>query len=352
VYPRRSVILASKYADHFRVRMLPGQTVADWVNAGPQLATTLNVSEVRVRPAAPGRWSKKPPRLVIEVTAIRRDALADTIPLPEPAEVPDLTALPVATTEDGDAYRLRLLGHHVLIGGATGAGKGSVLWSLIVSLAPGVRSGLVRLYGIDPKSLEFPYGAGLFNEVIDGQAAAMADALEHFVEVMERRKAQMRGVSRLHVPTVEEPLIVVIVDELAALTAYTTDKEAKKRIDGALALLLSQGRAMAISVVAAAQDPRKEVLGQRALFTTRIGMRLNEAADADMLLGSGARARGALCDRIAIIQEGRIRALGTMDELRAEAEAGAAGLEDVFLKLTGGEAVAELVASLRVVAEG
>ena len=33
----------------------------------------------------------------------------------------------------------------------------------------------------------------------------------------------------------------------------------------------------------------------------------------------------AFCDRIAIIQGGRIRAMGTMDELRAEAETGAAG---------------------------
>lgn len=60
----------------------------------------------------------------------------------------------------------------------------------------------------------------------------------------------------------------------------------------------------------------------------------------------------ALCDRIAIIQDGRIRSLGTMDELRAEAEAGTAGLEEVFLKLTGGEAVAELIASLKAVADG
>jgi ABC-2 type transport system ATP-binding protein len=58
----------------------------------------------------------------------------------------------------------------------------------------------------------------------------------------------------------------------------------------------------------------------------------------------------ALCDRIAIIQAGRIRAMGTMDELRAQARAGRAGLEEVFLRLTGGES-AELVASLRAVAE-
>ena len=42
-----------------------------------------------------------------------------------------------------------------------------------------------------------------------------------------------------------------------------------------------------------------------------------------------------MCDRIGIIQGGVIRACGTMDELRANAEAGAIGLEEIFLKLTG-----------------
>jgi ABC-2 type transport system ATP-binding protein len=55
----------------------------------------------------------------------------------------------------------------------------------------------------------------------------------------------------------------------------------------------------------------------------------------------------ALCDRIAILHQGGIRALGTMAELRAAAEAGAGGLEDVFLKLTGGEDVNAVLASLR-----
>ena len=55
----------------------------------------------------------------------------------------------------------------------------------------------------------------------------------------------------------------------------------------------------------------------------------------------------ALCDRIAIIDGGRIRTTGSMAELRTEAEAGEAGLEEVFLKLTGGERVAELVEALR-----
>jgi len=48
----------------------------------------------------------------------------------------------------------------------------------------------------------------------------------------------------------------------------------------------------------------------------------------------------ALCDRIAIIQAGKIVAAGSMEELRARHEAG--GLEDLFLRLTGGAAYKEL----------
>lgn len=51
----------------------------------------------------------------------------------------------------------------------------------------------------------------------------------------------------------------------------------------------------------------------------------------------------ALCDRIAIIQDGEIRAQGTMDDLRREAQTGDAGLEEIFLKLTGGHEAQELL---------
>ena len=51
----------------------------------------------------------------------------------------------------------------------------------------------------------------------------------------------------------------------------------------------------------------------------------------------------AMCDRIGIIQSGRIRAHGTMTELQQHAAGGAAGLEDIFLKLTGDNAARELV---------
>ena len=50
-----------------------------------------------------------------------------------------------------------------------------------------------------------------------------------------------------------------------------------------------------------------------------------------------------MCDRIGIIQSGKIRALGTMADLRAQSETGREGLEDIFLKLTGENAAREFV---------
>ncbi|HYN82947.1 MAG TPA: ABC transporter ATP-binding protein [Gemmatimonadaceae bacterium] len=50
-----------------------------------------------------------------------------------------------------------------------------------------------------------------------------------------------------------------------------------------------------------------------------------------------------MCDRIAIIQAGKIRALGTMDDLRAASTQGDGGLEGIFLRLTGENAAREFV---------
>ena len=51
-------------------------------------------------------------------------------------------------------------------------------------------------------------------------------------------------------------------------------------------------------VVGALQDPRKDVISLRNLFSTRIALRLDESDQVDMVLGDGARDRGALADQI------------------------------------------------------
>src|SRR5690606_17321102 len=54
----------------------------------------------------------------------------------------------------------------------------------------------------------------------------------------------------------------------------------------------------------------------------------------------------AMCDRIAIVQGGRVAAQGTMDELRAQTASEGLTLEQLFLKLTGGTGAPELDAIL------
>jgi ABC-2 type transport system ATP-binding protein len=54
-----------------------------------------------------------------------------------------------------------------------------------------------------------------------------------------------------------------------------------------------------------------------------------------------------VCDRVAILDQGRLIAVGTMEALRAQAQSTAeTTLEDLFLKLTGGETTAEMVSML------
>jgi ABC-2 type transport system ATP-binding protein len=54
----------------------------------------------------------------------------------------------------------------------------------------------------------------------------------------------------------------------------------------------------------------------------------------------------AVCDRIGIIQSGRLIAVGTLDELRARA-GDAQRLEEIFLRLTGAEDLLEVIRALR-----
>jgi S-DNA-T family DNA segregation ATPase FtsK/SpoIIIE len=92
--------------------------------------------------------------------------------------------------------------------------------------------------------------------------------------------------------------VLVVVDELAALIAYAPDRDLRRRAEAALSLLLSQGRAAGVLVVAAVQDPGKDVVAFRELFPVRVALRLVEDVQVDMVLGRGARARGADADRI------------------------------------------------------
>ena len=285
-------VSSTRYTDRVAVRLVSGQSAAEFADRADNLAHGFGAMLCRVRTARSG---------AVLLEFVRRDALAQVVPaLPVPAR-PDLRALPVGKREDGLPWLVRLHGTHLLVAGATGAGKASLLWSLVRAMLPALQLGLVRVLAADPKLMELAFGRIIFDTY--GQYAAdpevIAVMLEQAVADMQDRASRFAGKRRDHVPTVDEPFVVVLVDEVAFLTAYQRDRKLRERIMAALATLTTQGRAVGYSVVAALQDPRKDVLSIRNLFPDRIAMRLDEPEQVDMVLGDGARDRGAACELIA-----------------------------------------------------
>ena len=168
------------------------------------------------------------------------------LPVPASADLVDLARLPIGRCEDGSAYRMRLRGTHVLVAGATGAGKGSFFWSLIRAMLPAIKAGLVQIWGLDPKRMELAFGRKLFNRYSDDPGGGMVALLEDAVRVMQDRAARFGGRTRTFTPTTDDPFIVVFIDELAFLTAYCPERDLKKRAEAAIATLTSQGRSVGV----------------------------------------------------------------------------------------------------------
>jgi S-DNA-T family DNA segregation ATPase FtsK/SpoIIIE len=284
-------VCSTRYTDQVAVRLASGQAPADYAARAENLANGFAALLCRVRSARPGF-------LVLEF--VRRDALAAVISALAIPEHADLKALAIGRREDGSPWLVRLHGTHLLVAGATGAGKGSILWSLIRAVLGLLQVGLVKILAADPKVMELAYGRAIFDRYGQYAAdpAAIVAMLEHAVTDMRARAAQLAGKQRDHTPTPEFPFVVIVVDEVAFLTAYQPDKQLRERVKAALATLTTQGRAVGYCVVAALQDPRKEVMSIRNLFPDRIAMRLDEPEQVDMVLGDGARDRGATSDLI------------------------------------------------------
>src|SRR5205085_11526597 len=112
---------------------------------------------------------------------------------------------------------------------------------------------------------------------------------------LQARAERLAGITRQHTPSTADPLVVIVIDELADLIAYHPDRDLTRRAEAALSVILSQGRAVGYVVVAFLQDPRKETVKMRHLFTQAIGLRLRDREEVAMVLGDGAATAGALC---------------------------------------------------------
>ncbi|MFD1044157.1 FtsK/SpoIIIE domain-containing protein [Kibdelosporangium lantanae] len=314
--PKLKRIRCEGWRDKVRVRMIPGQAPEQWEQRASGLAHSFRATSCRVRVIKPGR---------LELDLIHSNPLASPIAAPaletDEAAV-DLRKLVVGRTETGKPWRIRLLGNHVLTVGVSGAGKGSLLWSIVWALAPLIRSGAVRLVGIDPKSgMELGTCPEVFDQLVCDNGPYAVELLEQVAGEVRERAARYRGWRRLWSRETGEPFTLLIVDELADVIAYQPDRKLKERAQAAIQTITSQGRAPGFGVLALVQDPRKEIVPFRNLFPHKVAMRLDEAAQVDMVLGDGVRERGAAAHEIPESTPGVawVKEDGRRDPIRARA---------------------------------
>ncbi|MDN5893286.1 MAG: hypothetical protein L0H93_04605 [Nocardioides sp.] len=313
VAPRLRRVRARGHTLQLVVRARAGQTLSDLEAGAERLAATADAHSFRSWPHPNAAGST----LVVEM--VMRDILTTptTAVEPEPRAVVDSTR--VGRTQSGRDWLLKIRGRPTLCVGASGSGKGSVLWGICGGLAPAIRADKARLWGVDLKrGVELATGKGLFSALAYTPEKAL-EVLHALMAVIDARGAVMVGKTRLHEPTVGDPLHVLVIDELAALTAYAP-MEVRREAERLIAEILTQGRALGVVVVAFVQDPRKEVVGMRGLFTQTIALRLRASEETSMVLGDG-MARLAPAHRIDPTRQGTgwiVEDSGAVDRVRAD----------------------------------
>ncbi|MCZ6632106.1 MAG: DNA translocase FtsK 4TM domain-containing protein [bacterium] len=299
----------------YEVEPAPGVKVNKIVGLADDLALMMRARSIRIQAPIPGKA-----------------AVGIEVPNPEPATVFLKEILESPGFQKSDAKLLLGLGKtatgepvvadlakmpHLLIAGATGAGKSGCINALICSLLFRNAPDEVRFLMVDPKMLEL----SIYNHIPHllvptvTEPKMASEALKWAVSEMENRyrtlaKYSVRNIldfnkklERLRgdAPTEEDradipehlPYIVVVIDELADLMMT-----APADIEDSLARLAQMARAVGIHLVLATQRPSVNVITGviKANFPTRIAFRVASKVDsrtiidcngAEKLLGRG-----------------------------------------------------------------
>ncbi len=190
---------------------------------------------------------------------------------------------------------------HLLIAGATGAGKSVAINTIIGSILFNATPEEVRFLMVDPKRIELSGYEGiphlLHPVVVEPKMASRA--LQWAVREMERRyrlleEAHVKSFDSYNESSEEKlPYIVIIVDELADLMMV-----ASKDVESSIARLAQMARAAGMHLILATQRPSVDVLTGliKANFPTRISFKVSSKIDsrtiidtsgAECLLGMG-----------------------------------------------------------------
>ncbi len=250
----------------------------------------------------------------IEVPNPKREVifLREVVESAKFTESKSLLTLGLGKTIDGAKFVADLAKMpHLLIAGATGAGKSVGVNTLVMSILYKAKPDEVKFIMVDPKRLEL----GLYADIphlstpiiTDPKRAAVA--LRWAVVEMERRYKDLAGYAVRNIDGYNEkikeylkegrlddsgepyrklPYIVIIIDELADLMMVSG-----KEVEESITRLAQMARAVGIHLVLATQRPSVDVITGliKANFPSRISFRVSSKVDSRTIIdGNGAEA--------------------------------------------------------------
>ena len=291
----------------FEVKMAPGIKVNRILSLTDELAMALEAFRVRVEAPIPGRST-----VGIEIPNRRRITvlLGDILRTENYRDFEARLPLPIGKDIAGNLVIADLTKlPHLLIAGATGAGKSVSVNSFIVNFILNKSPENIRFLMIDPKLVELSQYNNiphLLHPVITDPQKAVA-ALNWAVEEMERRyedlaDTRVRDISSYNKKITETgssnevvpmPYIVVLVDELGDLMMV-----AGKEVESSIIRLSQKARAVGIHLILATQRPSVDVITAliKANCPARIALQVAQKTDsrtildangAEQLLGQG-----------------------------------------------------------------
>jgi S-DNA-T family DNA segregation ATPase FtsK/SpoIIIE len=270
----------------YELRPERGVKISRIASLTDDLALALAATSVRIEAPIPGKSAVgiEIPNAIVSIVAIRE--ILERLPKgAAPLSIAlgkDITGGPVF----GDLGKMP----HLLVAGATGAGKSVCLNCIIASLLVTSRPDELELLMIDPKRVELTVYNGiphLRNEVITDPSMA-AGALNKITNEMDARyarfaKAGVRKIEEYNAkyPAEKLPYIVVIIDELADLMLI-----APAKVEMLVMRLAQLARATGIHLVVATQRPSVDVITGliKANIPSRIAFAVSSQVDSRVIL--------------------------------------------------------------------